>query len=152
MAEVNGNLVQVWLRVSGTSNAFKYLICMTDSNFDITADSNTKRTNCGIKTAIVDPTWEISGTAVQDPNPGSTQLAYADLKAWIKAKTKLDFNYKNDADATAGLDAGEGVQNYGSAYLTSLGFQASADDGFSQYTFTLTGTGTLDNYDGSATS
>jgi hypothetical protein len=152
MAEVNGNLIQIWLRVSGTSNAFKYLICTTDSNFNITSDANTKRTNCGIKTAIVDPTFEITGTAVQDPNPGATQLSYADLKAWIKAKTKLDFNYKNDADEAAGLDVGEGVQNYGSAFITSLGYQASAEDGFSTYDITLTGTGTLDNYDGSATS
>lgn len=152
MAEVNGTLVQIWLRVSGTSNAFKYLICITDSNFDISTDANTKKTNCGTKTAVTDPTWEISGNAVQDPNPSSTQLSYADLKAWIKAKTKLDFNYKNDADATAGLDVGEGIQNYGSAYITSLGYQASAEDGFSTYSLTLTGTGTLDNYDGSATS
>lgn len=152
MAEVNGILIQIWLRVSGTSNAFKYLICTTDSNFNITSDANTKRTNCGPKTAIVAPTFEITGTAVQDPNPTSNQLSYADLKAWMKASTKLDFNYKNDADSSAGLDIGEGVQNYGSAFITSLGYQASAEDGFSTYDVTLTGTGTLDNYDGSATS
>lgn len=152
MAEVNGNLVQIWLRVSGTSNAFKYLICITDSNFNLTSDATTKKTNCGTKTGVSTPNAEITGTAVQDPNPASNQLSYADLKAWIKAVTKLDYNYKNDADSAAGLDVGEGVQNYGSAFITSLGFQASAEDGFSTYDVTLTGTGTVDNYDGSATS
>lgn len=152
MAEVNGALVNLRLRVSGTSNAFKYLICMENSTFSITANVSTKKTNCGTKSAVTDPDFSATGSAVQDPNPTILQVSYADLKGWIKNKTKLDFNYNNDADAANGLDLGEGVQNYGSGFVTSLGFQASAQDGFSTYDFTFTGTGVLDNYDGSATS
>jgi len=125
---------------------------MENSSFSITTNPSTKKTNCGTKTAVPTPDFSATGSAVQDPNPTSLQASYADLKAWIKAGTKLDFNYNNDADNPNGIDLGEGVQNYGSGYLTSLGFQASAQDGFTTYDFTFTGTGTLDNYDGSATS
>lgn len=153
MAEVQGTLVNLWVRVSGTSNAFKQLICLENSSFAITSENNQRRTNCGIKTSVASPTFEASGTAVQDPNPSSTQVSYADIKAWMKAITKLDFNYKNDADSAAGLDVGEGIQNYGSGYFTGLTANASAEsDGLLTYDFTFTGTGTLDNYDGSATS
>lgn len=153
MAEVTGTLVNLWLRVSGTLNAFKKVICVEDSQFDITSESNTRRTNCGLKTSITDPEFTASVNAVQDPNPTSTQLAYNDLKAWMKSKTKLDFNYKNDVDAPNGLDEGEGIANWGSCYLTSLGAAASADaDGLLTYSVEITGTGSLDNYDGNATS
>lgn len=153
MAEVQGTLINFWVRVSGTSNAFKQLICLENSSFTISNETSERRTNCGIKTSIADPTFNASGTAVQDPNPTSTQVSYADVKAWQKSKTKLDFNYKNDADVANGLDVGEGIQNYGSGYFTETTANASAEaDGLLTYDFTFTGTGTLDNYDGSATS
>lgn len=153
MAEIKGTLVNLWVRVSGTSNAFKRLICLENSTFQITNETSERRTNCGIKTSIADPTFNASGTAVQDPLTDSTSVSYADIKAWMKANTKLDFNYKNEADAANGIDVGEGIQNYGSGYFTELTANASAEaDGLLTYDFTFTGTGTLDNYDGSATS
>lgn len=118
MAEVQGTLVNMWVRVSGTANAFKKLICLENSNFQITNEVTERRTNCGVKTGVASPTFNASGSAVQDPLTDGTSVSYADVKAWQVAKTKLDFNYKNDADSANGLDVGEGIQNYGSGFFT----------------------------------
>jgi hypothetical protein len=151
--EVQGTLINMWVRVSGTSNPFKKLICLENSTFSITNEISKRRTNCGIKTGIADAEFTASGSAVQDPNPDSNSVSYADVKAWAKAKTKLDFNYKNDADSGNGLDVGEGIQNYGSGFFSQLDANASAEaDGLLTYDWTFDGTGTLDNYDGSETS
>jgi hypothetical protein len=45
------------------------------------------------------------------------------------------------------------VNNYGSAYITDLSETASADsDGIVSFDFTLTGTGTIDDFDDNSTS
>jgi hypothetical protein len=148
MAEVSGSLVNMRVRVSGTLNAFKTLVCTEDSQFQISNETTERRTNCGVKTGISDPTFNASGNAVQNPNPTSSEVSYNEVKAWQKSKTKLDFNYNNDADVHNGLDKGEGIQNYGSGYFTESTASASAEaDGLLSFSWTFTGTGTLDNYD-----
>lgn len=148
MADVQGSLVNMWVRVSGTLNPFKQLVCTEDSSFDITNETTERRTNCGTKTGVSDATFSASGNAVQNPNPTSLEVSYNDVKAWQIGKTKLDFNYKNNPDVGAGLDEGEGINNYGSGYFTSTSASASADaDGLLSFSWTFSGTGTLDNYD-----
>ena len=146
--EVSGSLVNLRLRPSGTTNPFRTVVCAESSTFDITSETSERRTNCGVKTGISEPSFTATVTAVQEANPTSLQVSYAQLKAWVKSKTKLDFNYNNDADIANGLDQGEGIQNYGSGYVTSLSASSSADaDGLLTYDLTLSGTGVLDNYD-----
>lgn len=151
--EVSGSLINLRLRPSGTLAAFRSVVCAESSTFDITSETSERRTNCGVKTGISDPSFTANVTAVQEANPTALQVSYSQLKAWVKGKTKLDFNYNNDADIPNGLDLGEGIQNYGSGYVTSLSASASADaDGLLTYDLTISGTGILDNYDDNANS
>lgn len=153
MAEVQGKLVNFRVRVSGTTNPFKTLVCTESTSFEITNETSERRTNCGIKTSIADATFSASGTAVQNPNPTAFEVSYNDVKAWQKSKTKLDFQYTNDADPGNGIDAGEGIGNSGSGYFTATTANASAEaDGLLTFDWTFSGTGNLDDFDGSVTS
>lgn len=148
MSEVSGKLINMRVRQNGTLDAFKTLVCTEDSQFQITNESNERRTNCGIKTSIADPTFSASGNAVQNPEPTSTEVSYNDVKGWQKTKTKLDFKYISDADVSNGLAEGDGVNNFGSGFFTESTFQGSAEaDGIGVFSWSFTGTGVLDEYD-----
>lgn len=146
--EIQGKFINFKVRQNGTADAFKYVACMEDTTFDITNEATERRTNCGIKTGISDPTFSISGNAVQEIPPAADHVSYNEIKAWQKNKTKLDFNYVNDADTANGITAGEAVSTTGSGFFTQSTYDASAEaDGIGSFSFTFTGTGTLDEYD-----
>lgn len=149
MSEIQGRLINMKVRVSGTTDEFKTLVCTEDSQFQISNETSERRTNCGLKTGISDPTFNASGNAVQNPEPTTEEVSYNDVKGWQKTKTKLDFKYISDADSVNGLDEGEGVNNYGSGYFTESTFTGSAEaDGVGSFSWTFTGTGILDEFDG----
>lgn len=146
--ETSGTLINMQVRPSGTADAFKTLVCTSDSSFSITNETAERRTNCGVKTSIADPTFSASGNAVQNVEPTTLEASYNDVKTWQKNKTKLDFNYISLADAANGLDLGDAVNNFGSGYFTESTYNASAEaDGQPTFSWTFSGTGTLDVYD-----
>lgn len=148
MSEIQGKLVNMRVRVNGTADAFKTLVCTEDSQFQITNETSERRTNCGIKTGISDPTFTASGNAVQNPEPTASEVSYNDVKGWQKTKAKLDFQYISDADTINGLAEGEGVNNFGSGYFTDSTFTGSAEaDGVGSFSWSFSGTGNLDEYD-----
>jgi hypothetical protein len=152
MSEVQGKLVNMKIRVNGTLDAWKTLVCTEDSQFQITNETTERRTNCGVKTGVAQATFNASGNAVQNPTPTALEVSYNDVKGWQKGTsgtpTKLDFQYISDADASQGLAEGDGVNNFGSGYFTDTTFTASAEaDGVGSFSWSFTGTGTLDAYD-----
>lgn len=148
MSEIQGKLINLKVRVNGSGDPFKTLVCTEDSQFQITNETSERRTNCGLKTGISDPTFNASGNAVQNPTPTASEVSYFDVKAWQLAKTKLDFQYINEADTVNGIPAGDGVNNFGSGYFTDSTFTGSAEaDGIGSFSWSFTGTGTLDQYD-----
>lgn len=147
MAEVKGKLINFKVRVNGTADDFKTLVCTEDSQFQITNETSERRTNCGIKTGVAVPTFNASGNAVQNATPTALEVSYNDVKAWQKDNVKLDFQYINDADPS-GLGEGDGVNNFGSGYFTDSTFTGSAEaDGVGAFSWSFTGTGTIDEYD-----
>lgn len=148
MSQITGKLINMRVRPNGTLEDFKTLVCTEDSQFQITNETNERRTNCGIKTSVADPTFSASGNAVQNPTPTALEVSYDDVKGWQKTQTKLDFQYISSADVPNGLAEGEGVNNFGSGYFTESTFQGSAEaDGVGTFSWSFTGTGVLDEYD-----
>lgn len=146
--EIAGKLINIWFRPNGTTDEFQAFVCLENSTFQITAETNTRRTNCGPKTAVTDPTFNASGTAVQNVTPTSFEASYHEAKAWMKGLTKLDYKYLSAADVANGFTEGDAVNNFGSGFFTDLTYNASAEaDGQSTIDFTFTGTGVLDEYD-----
>lgn len=144
--EVKGRLVNLWVRASGTSNPFKQIVCAESSEFSISTEINKKSTNCGKKATPGTPDFNATVDAVQNLNPSSLEAAYQDIKAFILAGTKVDFQYMSDADAGAGVGVGDGIYNYGSGYFSELTATGTTDEALT-YSVTLEGVGTLDVYD-----
>jgi hypothetical protein len=148
MPEIQGSLINFKVRVNGTNDAFRTMICTEDTTFNIDNETTERRTNCGIKQGIADPTFNATGNAVFDYGPDATEVSYDEVKEWQKAKTKLDFQYLNAADVAAGITEGEAISISGSGRFTSSSFNASAEaDGVGSFSWTFTGSGTLDEYD-----
>lgn len=146
--EIHGNLVNFKVRANGTLDAFKTLACTEDSQFDITNETAERRTNCGIKTSVAEATFSASGNAVQEIPPAADHLSYNEVKGYQKNRTKLDFTYENLADVPNGIAEGEAVSMTGSGYFTQSTYNASAEaDGVGSFSWTFTGTGTLDEFD-----
>lgn len=148
MADIQGSLINFKVRVNGTSDEFKYIACTEDTTFNIDNETTERRTNCGIKQGVADATFNATGNAVQEVPPASDHVSYNEVKAWQKAKTLLDFNYINEADSGAGITEGEAVSITGSGRFTSSSYNASAEaDGIGSFSWTFSGTGTLDEYE-----
>lgn len=148
MSEISGSLINMKVRPNGTLDAFKTLVCTEDSQFQISNEISERRTNCGVKAGISDPTFNASGNAVQNPTPTASEVSYNDVKAWQISKQKLDFNYISEADVVNGFAEGDGVNTFGSGYFTESTFSGSAEaDGMASFSWTFTGTGTIDEYD-----
>jgi hypothetical protein len=116
----------------------------------ITAPTSTVTTKCGTETRTGDPTFEVTGNAVQNAAPTSSEADYKVLKAWMIAKQLLEFQYISLADATASQAEGDGINNFGNGRFSSLGAAAEVTDGqttFLTYDWTFTGTGTLDEFE-----
>ncbi len=123
-------------------------VCVLDTGFNISNEVTERRTNCGIKTGVAEPTFSISGNILINANPSAQEFSYDDVKGWQKNQTKLDFWHRADADAEQGLGVGDGYNNFGSGYFTESEMSASAEaDGQAAFSFTFTGTGTLDQFD-----
>lgn len=145
--EIAGNLVGLKYRV-WPSATWLTIVCVEDSTFEITVDVAEKETNCGIKSKPGIPKFNAQVNAIQNANPTASEADYKKIKDIMIAKTKVQFLYANEADLPNGVSDGEGIYNKGNGYFTSLSSTAGATaDGILSYSLTLTGTGTLDDFD-----
>lgn len=148
MADIQGSLINFKVRENGTANEFKAVACTEDTTFNIDNETTERRTNCGIKQGIADPTFNATGNAVQEVPAAADHVSYNEVKAWQKNKTLLDFTYENEADVAAGITAGEAVSITGSGRFTSSSYNASAEaDGIGSFSWTFSGTGVLDEFE-----
>jgi hypothetical protein len=148
MKTIAGNKVNIWLRSNAVGGDFKRLVCIEDLQYSLNNEVNTRLTNCGPSTNVSDATFTASGTAVQNLDLDADTISYNELKAWQKAKTKLDMMFYNDADSANGIAEGEAIDEIGSAFITATEYSVSAGaDGQGSFTFQLTGTGTVGEYD-----
>ena len=147
MSEIAGRLINFKYRVYPSTDWIT-VVCTEDTSFTITNDVATKETNCGIKAAPGTPQFSASGNAVQNVEPTALEANYQDIKALIKAGTKVQFSYISEADAANGFTEGEAIDNFGDGYFSNLGAAAAAtSDGFLTFSWEFTGVGTLDDFD-----
>lgn len=145
--EIAGNLVGLKVRVY-PSATWLNVVCIEDSTFEMTRDISEKETNCGVKTKPGTLKFNAQVNAVQNANPTSTEADYKKLKDIMVANSKVQFLYANEADNPNGISDAEGIYNKGNGYLSNLTATAGASaDGILSYSFTLTGTGTMDDFD-----
>jgi hypothetical protein len=146
MAEISGKLLNFRVRENGTLDAFRTLVCTDSVSFSISTEVNTRATNCGPKTSAADPTFSATGNAVFDGSPGGTEVSWSDVKEWMKTGTKLDFQFYNAADVANGIVESALVDVDGSGYFSESELSGVPDD-LAEFSWTFTGTGTLDEFD-----
>jgi hypothetical protein len=147
VTNVQGTLVNFKYREIGDTDWIT-VVCTEDSQFQITNEVSTRRTNCGIVKSVSDPDFNASGNAVQNATPTTLEASYQAVKALQMSKTKVQFSWISAADVAAGLTEGQGVSNYGLGYFTDSTATASAEaDGVMTFSWTFEGTGNLDSFD-----
>lgn len=141
MANVNATGVVVQVGTNGTQ--YYDMICEIDHTIGVTVNFSSVRTKCDGGTTEKAPgayDWKISGNAVVDDAPTSTQLSYTAALQHLLAKTKL---YVRIQSPGSGSSAGSVYYHQGRAYFADIQLQNQVD-GVSQFSFSLEGTGSLD--------
>lgn len=140
--EILGSLVTMW--VSETDSAYKTIVCEESSQSSTTSSVTTTKTKCGSFTAVDTPETAISGSGVAGGNLASNQVSFKQLEAWVRAKTKLYFIRRNEADVALGITAGEIVYLDGQGYFTEA-TETSAEGDTVKFNWAFSTTGTVDN-------
>ncbi len=129
--EINAD--KVVMKVHETSvalakSAGRVIVCETSSNLDVTANSNSRKTKCYTIVTVDDPDVVLSGSGVAQANTDSDEVSAMDILAWMKTKKLLYFDYKNMADATNGITAGDVVALSGEGKFSKLTITSDIDD------------------------
>jgi hypothetical protein len=125
---IQGTEIQLFLRESGTSDAYQELVCFLSLPLALTSPVTKKKSSCGTHVATQDVEAEISGSAICNIAPGATEVSYDQMVAWQIAKTALDYKYVNKAGTINGVAYAEGdIINFtGSCKVGSSTFKADA--------------------------
>jgi hypothetical protein len=116
MAEVQALDMVFEVRPAG-SGAYKELVCAIDDQGELDNEVNEKVTRCGKFSGVQDISATYSGNAMANSDPTTTEVTYADVAGWQKAKTLLDFRYYNKA--STGILIGAVVSHQGQGRFTN---------------------------------
>ena len=139
MAQVNGKDVIVQVSTDGTT--YKNLICEIANSVPLSRETTSVTTKCSGGTtarAAGAYSWDVTGEAIVDTAPTSGQISYEDLLSGFLATTLYYVKVENPSAS------GTNFYLAGTAYLTSLELTNEVD-GLSQFSFTFSGTGAIDN-------
>jgi hypothetical protein len=140
--EVQGTLVTMW--VSETNSNFKTIVCEESSQSSTTSNVTSTKTKCGTFSAVDTPETVISGSGIAGANLAANQVSYKQIEAWARAKTKLYFIRRNEADVVSEVTAGELVYLDGQGYFTEA-TETSAEGDVVKFNWSFATTGDVDN-------
>jgi hypothetical protein len=140
--ELQGSSLVLW--VSATGSSFKLITCETTNTASVTSNVNTVKTKCATFTTTDDPETTITGSGVVNASPAANECSFKDIEAWVRSKTLLYFIYKTLANTDAGETSGESVYLDGRARFSEATVTGGAD-GLIEFTYSLVGSGTIDN-------
>jgi hypothetical protein len=140
--ELQGSYVSMW--VSETNSDFKTIVCEESSQSSTTANVTTTKTKCGTFTAVDAAETVISGSGIAGANLAANQVSFKQIEAWVRAKTKLYFVRRNEADVANGVTAGELVYLDGQGYFTEA-TETSAEGDVVKFNWSFSASGEVDN-------
>lgn len=119
----------------------KRLVCEISDGVQTTNALSEKESRCGTFTAIKSAKYVYSGTAICNMEPSVSEVSFADVQQYQKAKTKLWFEYQNEASTD--VTEGAGVYNQGYGYFTDSNLTAN-DGEVIEFTWSFSATGNVD--------
>lgn len=130
------------LRVAGDSpGPWKRLVCEVDNSVETDSEITEVDTKCGTFTGVKEMKGTLSGNAVSNATPLSTEASYKDMLQWQKDKTLLDFRNYNAAAGDVAESAAYHIE--GQARVTNLNKTATVGD-VVQFAWTLSPSGELE--------
>lgn len=140
MGQIQGSLQNVEIDVAnGTS--YKTLVCLRTSSVNTTLDTTTDQTNCGVLTAVGEPSMSIDFDAVCEVSPSGSQISYKDLLSASVNKTLIAVRLQNPT--VSGSSTGASYYHQFSGYVTDLSLNQSTAE-FMNFSGTIASTGALD--------
>jgi hypothetical protein len=140
MGQIQGSLQNIEIDVAnGTS--FKNLVCLRTGSVNTTLDTTTDQTNCGVLTAVGEPSMTIDFDAVCEVSPSGTQVSYKDLLTASVNKTVIAVRVQNPT--VSGSSTGASYYHQFSGYVTDLSLNQSTAE-FMNFSGTIASSGTLD--------
>ena len=145
MAQILGTNQKVEIDVTGAGTTWQSLVCLRNSSVDTTNDVTQEQTNCGVLSAVGEPSMALNFDAICETvvvSTGSNRtVSYKALLDAITNKTLIKVRVQSPV--SPGSSAGLFYHHEFSAYLTSLTMnQATAE--FINFSGTAQSTGALD--------
>lgn len=142
MGQILGSNQDLLIDVTGAGTSYKTVVCISNSTTNTNVDVSTEQTNCGVLSAVGEPSITIDFDAVCEATPTAlSQVSYASLLACSVNKTKI--KAKISSPVVTGSSAGAAYYHEFDAYVTSLTLTSTAGE-YVKFSGTITSTGTLD--------
>lgn len=134
MANVDNSLqggeMELWVRVAGSSDPWLLLVCTLDDSFQLTNEVTEKDSRCGTHLGIKTAKGNVSGNAVANIDPSSSECSYDQVTTWQLAKTLVEYKYQNGAMSANGSNivAGDAIYFRGEGYFTDTTLNSPEGD------------------------
>jgi hypothetical protein len=144
MAQILGTNQKVEIDVTGAGTTWQSLVCLRNSSVDTTNDVTQEQTNCGVLSAVGEPSMALNFDAICETVVTAGANGTVSYKALLDAITnKTLIKVRVQSPVSPGSSAGLFYHHEFSAFLTSLTMnQATAE--FINFSGTAQSTGTLD--------
>jgi hypothetical protein len=144
MAQILGTNQKVEIDVTGAGTVWQSLVCLRNSSVDTTNDVTQEQTNCGVLSAVGEPSMALNFDAICETVVTAGNNGTVSYKALLDAiKNKTLVRVRVQSPVSPGSSAGLFYHHEFSGYLTSLTMnQATAE--FINFSGTIQSTGELD--------
>jgi hypothetical protein len=144
MAQILGTNQKVEIDVTGAGTTWQSLVCLRNSSVDTTNDVTQEQTNCGVLSAVGEPSMALNFDAICETVVTAGANGTVSYKALLDAiKNKTLVRVRVQSPVSSGSSAGAFYHHEFSGYLTSLTMnQATAE--FINFSGTIQSTGELD--------
>lgn len=130
MGQIQGSSQNVEIDVTG-GTSYKNLVCLSTSSANLSMDTSTTQTNCGVLTSPGITSMTIDFDAVCEASPTVGQVSYSDLQSAMVNQTLIAVAYSNT-----------GYVHEFHGYVTALSISQSTTD-FIKFNGTISSTGNI---------
>jgi hypothetical protein len=145
MGQILGTNQKVEIDVTNVGTTWQSLVCLRNSSVDTTNDVTQEQTNCGVLSAVGEPSMALNFDAICETvvvTSGANQtVSYKALLDAIKNKTLV--RVRVQSPVSPGSSAGLFYHHEFSGYLTSLTMNQATSE-FINFSGTIQSTGELD--------
>jgi hypothetical protein len=145
MAQILGTNQKVEIDVTGLGTTWESLVCLRNSSVDTTNDVTSEQTNCGVLTAVGEPSMALNFDAICETVVVSTgvnrTVSYKALLDAITNKTLI--RVRLSSPVQTGSSMGLFYHHEFSGYITSLTLNQASGE-FINFSGTVQSTGLLD--------